>query len=177
MARARWWCRLGGAAVLIATLLAMAGAGPNAATPVARAQSISAGCELLNMPYWDTLEYFSASPGELTFNAGDQIRITARRAVDGSLTSVELWVDTTVVDTAPFPGTVTYTFPATGLYEVYWIAIGLGNARWSVECVPALRDGRVMICHTAGMAAARTLTVAPQAVQAHVAHGDTLGPC
>jgi hypothetical protein len=50
----------------------------------------------------------------------------------------------------------------------------------AIPVVASHEDGpqdRVVICHRPGTPAEHTLTVAQPAVAAHVAHGDTLGPC
>ena len=54
------------------------------------------------------------------------------------------------------------------------IAVGGG----SVASAQYQYGGKVAICHVAGQSGQRvTITVAGPAVPAHLAHGDTLGPC
>jgi len=50
------------------------------------------------------------------------------------------------------------------------VATGAGRTR-------AKPVEKVTLCHKPGTPAAKTLTVADRAVEAHLAHGDSLGPC
>ena len=45
------------------------------------------------------------------------------------------------------------------------------------EKASAVPQGKVTICHVNGHGVGRTTQVAEKAVQAHLAHGDHLGPC
>jgi hypothetical protein len=59
----------------------------------------------------------------------------------------------------------------------------LGAAVAGATAIPVVAnhgDGqqdRVVICHKPGTPAEHTLSVPPEAVPAHLGHGDTLGPC
>lgn len=79
-------------------------------------------------------------------------------------------------------------------FTVTSLALPLGTARWVPtatgtthdehdhgvdECAATTADGKVVICHVppGNPANARTLTIAPAAVSAHLAHGDYFGNC
>jgi hypothetical protein len=54
---------------------------------------------------------------------------------------------------------------------------GIGTGGGSVASAQ-YQYGKVTICHVAGQSGNRvTITVAASAVPAHLAHGDTPGPC
>ena len=63
-----------------------------------------------------------------------------------------------------------YTLGSTDLYL---------NSSCSISLTPPASDtGANQVCHrNMGTAGWKTLTVGPNAISAHLAHGDTLGPC
>jgi len=70
----------------------------------------------------------------------------------------------------------------TGMKKLLLVFL-LGAAVIGAGVIPVVAsngDGsqdKVVICHKPGTPAEHTLTVAQPAVAAHLAHGDTLGPC
>jgi hypothetical protein len=110
-----------------------------ALAPPASGQALSPGCATLNDPSWDAY-YTSRGAGPVQFAAGDHITMAAGPP-DTFAGLLELLVDNTQVNSAAFPGTVEYTFPAAGSHEVIWRVAGFaGTATWVVNCTPAPFD-------------------------------------
>ncbi len=112
---------------------------------------MSPGCAALNSPAWDG-DYGEGAINDL-FYAGEVITAAASlsttdllvRVVDGL--EVLLLVDTSVVDSADAPGTVSWRVPFNGVYAVVWrIVMPNGFSRaprsiaasWEVSCTPAV---------------------------------------
>jgi hypothetical protein len=103
------------------------------AAPVASAQPSSPGCSFLNIPVHDA-HYFSSTPQPYDLVAGDRLTMAAGAPTsEGNPTTVTLFIDGVVVDTAAFPGVVEVEIEASGTYEIEW-AIDAGNATWMVGC-------------------------------------------
>ena len=123
---------------LALTLLVVTFAGSAAVAP-ANAQSLSRGCESLNESWADSSGerglYGAATTGAaFEFAAGEQVTVSAARPTTfGPPTTITLKIDEAIVDTAAFPGTVDYTFPAAGTHTVTW-SVDLGNVFWTVRC-------------------------------------------
>ena len=109
----------------------------------------SEGCEMANDPFVDA-QYGGASMGPRQFFAGETISVSANLPSAGPQpTIVRLLVGTSlpppfvVVDAKPFPSTVTYTFPADGVYFVDWNVDTTDGATWTVSCsAGSLRPGK-----------------------------------
>src|SRR5204863_9946822 len=107
----------------------------------AAAQALSPGCEALNDPAQDGF-YLSAglNPPSQLFAAGEHASMTAGPPTSAvPPTQVALTVNNVLVDTAVFPGTVEYTFPAAGSYVLMWQALlPCANVTWTVSCGAAV---------------------------------------
>ncbi|MEO1185991.1 MAG: hypothetical protein AAFX46_15510 [Cyanobacteria bacterium J06636_27] len=70
----------------------------------------------------------------LQFRAGEQVVATANYPVN-NIAPTQIWmeIDGVIVDTAPFPGTVSYTFQNDGTYDVASYGNGQ-NVTWSRTC-------------------------------------------
>jgi hypothetical protein len=102
-------------------------------TPATRPPS--EGCALLNDDRFDirAVGFFVATR---SFFAGETLTMTADKpAADPS--ALRLLVDIVEVDTSPFPGTVTYTFPADSDSFLQWGSDDFQSATWTVSCDPA----------------------------------------
>ncbi len=100
--------------------------------------TLSPGCEALNQPGFDGL-YSQAAPGPYQFFVGEQITVAASEPTAISQpTALELEVPYPggVVQMAPFPGTISYTFQADMVTQVRW-GVNSGNATWTVSCQAA----------------------------------------
>jgi len=70
----------------------------------------------------------------------------------------------------------------TGMKKLLLVLL-VGAAVVGVGAIPVVAShddapqDKVVICHKPGTPAEHTLTVAQPAVAAHLAHGDTVGPC
>lgn len=101
-------------------------------TNVGFAQSpFSQGCNGINNPDFDA-QYADTNPGPWAFNADETIQMTAGPPDSTGQTNVRLYVDSDLVDSVTFPGTVSYTFPTNMTVDVEWITSN--NATWVVEC-------------------------------------------
>ncbi len=124
--------------------------------------------------------------GVESFITGDEISVT----VTGPGNSFELYING-APKSAPVAigGTITYLIPANGDYDISVVVAGPTDATTTAtfSCTPGPEqdpidpdgDGLVTICHIppGNPAAQHTITVGAPAVQAHLGHGDTLGPC
>ena len=98
------------------------GAGPAAA--------LSSGCAGANVTSHTNQEI-----GTLTFEAGDQVSVTAADPHDGGTpTTVLIQVNTATVATAAYPGTASYTFPTAGTV-VLAEGVDSGNVDLTLTCV------------------------------------------
>jgi hypothetical protein len=103
----------------------------------APARPLSEGCRSLNAPGWDFF-YASGFTDVLPFAAGETVVVSAVQPSAGDPTQVILEVPQgTVVDTAPFPGTASYTIPVGGTFAVEWRPDD-GDVTWTVACRGAL---------------------------------------
>ena len=98
---------------------------------------------MANDPFLDA-QYGGASLGPQEFFSGERISASANPPSAGAEpTIVRLLVETSppppfvVVDAEPFPGTVSYTFPADGVYFVDWNVDATDGATWTVSCTGA----------------------------------------
>jgi len=103
---------------------------------------VSPGCAGANHPGIDA-QYGGASTGLNHYFAGDRLTLSAGPPIAGAPpTTVSLFVDrnkvvtTTLVASAPFPGTVSYLFPTDGTYAVDWRVDATIGATWRVSCSP-----------------------------------------
>ena len=103
---------------------------PAGATP-------SAGCPSLNSFSFDETSAGNAI-FPANFNAGERVVVSAAPAT-GSPTAVNLRYAGALVDTAPFPGTVSFTVPADASSTgVSWdLTPASATAVWTVSCSPA----------------------------------------
>jgi hypothetical protein len=174
-------------AVVAAAASALLGA---TLAPAASAQDLSPGCQLLNGPLVDGV-YIEAVLPSLEYAAGDRILASAgppsRNFVEP--TSLKLLVGNDVVDTAPYPGTLEYVFPAAGTHVLDWSIVwsivppvGLG-VTWTVSCIPA--PAAPEIADLQGLVAAsglhhgiaNALDSKLRAALAALEVGDTAGAC
>ena len=106
---------------------------------------MSSGCDAFNLSVWDDL--YSQRDTGVFLEVGEVITFEADFPVSGDepVSGILLAVgpfgtppdDLTVVDTAGFPGTVSYTVPSSGDYRVLWstrTADVPSAATWSVSC-------------------------------------------
>ncbi len=106
--------------------------------------TLSPGCTALNDPALDRQQHAN-SVGPLQFFAGDEISVTGDQPA--TATRIELRIGhpvfDTLVDQEPFPGTLTYTFPAETFTGVSWYAVpeiveGMATRPvWTVTCTAA----------------------------------------
>jgi hypothetical protein len=97
---------------------------------------VSPGCaELNDAAMWDGA-YISGGL-DFSFKAGETMTMSAGDPTTGSPTGISLTVNSAVVDTDTYPGTVQYTIPADGDYAVRWTTEP-SNAgvigTWTVSC-------------------------------------------
>jgi hypothetical protein len=105
--------------------------------PAVIGEGLSAGCALLNQSGFDGL-YSGQTVNNRSFSAGEAVTVTAGPPTDFGVASVVLlfiFPDVAELSTS-FPGTLTYIFPATGLYNLGWQA-PRDNVTWSVSCAQA----------------------------------------
>lgn len=101
------------------------------------AQSSSTGCALINAAFWDA-HVAGGYPISDDYNAGDQITVTANPPTSvNTPTIMRLIVNSVIIDTTAFPGTLSYTFPADTTTTVGW-TLDNGNADWTVSCSPGV---------------------------------------
>jgi len=103
---------------------------PAGATP-------SAGCPSLRGSGFDDV-----SAGGLinpaNFNAGERVTVSASAPATGAPTAVNLRYAGSLVDTATFPGTVSFTVPADSTTSLSWDLSPAGaTATWTVSCTDA----------------------------------------
>ncbi len=125
----------------------------------ATAQGLSAGCNLLNNPFFDATYTLAGTP-VMAFNANEQIIATV--TPPSISTQVSLTVGGVLVDTAPIPGILSYTFPTDRMVALSLDA-NIGVANWTVSCgivsqpvsasviahsCPIFHDGRINHCDT-----------------------------
>ena len=151
--------------VFVGALVAAVAVGV-AASPSRAAIPMSAGCSTINLPIYDSGFLYQAVvlPNPVAFAAGDTISFAATSATPPSNPAayVSLSVDSVVVDTAVFPGTVEYTFATSGVHGVEWDVFFFGNASWTVSCTPgdpadAIAD---LKAHVADLGLAKGITTA-----------------
>ena len=99
------------------------------------AATLSPGCQEINNPFFDDHAYQTGVVGGKTFWAGERI---VMRATNGpSATTITLTVHSQTVATSPFPGVVSYTFPANAPNESVLWSVDSGTADWTVDCFAA----------------------------------------
>lgn len=124
-------------AIFTAITAALAAA---ALAPPASAQELSPGCAAANAGNLDGLYSQGGWLFGRTFAAGETLTVSARTPTRPPLTgpaSITLKIGGVTVDTASFPGTVTYAFTAAGAYTASWsVTSGSGStkATWRVSC-------------------------------------------
>lgn len=98
-------------------------------------QTLSTGCQNMNDPFFDRV-YGTAAAIGLPFTAGEKITITAGEPGFFAPELLNLRVNGAIVDTSPFPGTLEYTIPADGTYQITFGAPigGTPSATWTVKC-------------------------------------------
>lgn len=124
--------------------------------------------------------------GVESFLVGDEISVT----VTGAGNSFELFINGSAkLSPVAIGATITYLIPTNGDYEISVVVAGPTDLTTTAtfSCSPGPEqdpidpdgDGLVMICHlpAGNPAAQHTITVGVPAVQTHLDHGDTLGPC
>ena len=99
----------------------------------ATAQGLSPGCEFFENRVGEV--YTGSGPlTALAFAAGEHLTAMAGPPTrEGSPTAVTLSIDNDTVDTAPFPGTVEYVFPAAAVVRPFW-TVDVGLATWTITC-------------------------------------------
>lgn len=130
--------------VLVVITLVMGALAPLALTAQPAGATPSAGCPSLNGSGFD-----GPSAGGLinptNLNAGERIVFSASAPATGAPTAVNLRVGGSVVDTAPFPGTVSFTVVVDlASTSVSWdLTPASATATWTVSCsaAPAQSSG------------------------------------
>jgi hypothetical protein len=101
------------------------------------ADPLSPGCEELDeAPFFDSTYQSAHLLSPRFFEAGELLMVKAsesKRQFPGTPTLVSIRVENVVVDTAPFPGTAEYLFPASGNYLIEW-GVDSGTVSWQVSC-------------------------------------------
>ena len=99
---------------------------------------IEAGCDFLRNQEVDS---YSSTYGTLEFNAGERIVISSGLpANSGTPITTILSLDSVVVDTDGFPGTVSYKFLVDRTVQILWAIEGSnpyngGNVTWTTDCI------------------------------------------
>ncbi len=125
--------RLGALAALLlaAGVMAVGASGPAAAQT---SRPLSSGCTELNDARFDG-RYLFVAVASLTFFAGERVSVTAGPPVENAPTAVLIkapW--DTVVATAAFPGTATYTFATDTTTDILWGTEPFEDVAWTVGC-------------------------------------------
>lgn len=130
--------------------------------PATAQTPLSAGCQALNDPTHDA-QYAARSIGPFEFFAGEQVTVTAGPPGEASLIALRIGnpILDTLVDQETFPGTLTYTFPATTITQISWNATPeIAQPSWTVSCAaPAAYPMAVSVPEGAGAAAAAVVVV------------------
>ena len=98
------------------------------------AAAASQGCDDLNKPTFDGFNSGFSSGLNQFFDAGDVVSVTAGEPSLGSPTTVRIFVNGSTVASTPYPGTATYTIPATGILGELGGGVDLGSATFIVSC-------------------------------------------
>jgi hypothetical protein len=108
----------------------------------AAAQTLSFGCTVMNIPFFDGYYGAKVVMAPFEFNAHEVITVKAGPPAEEPPTSFELRFDGAAVASAPYPGTLVYTIPAdvSGISEVWVGAVG-GGATFAVSCTYAAPPG------------------------------------
>jgi Ca2+-binding RTX toxin-like protein len=149
--------------ISLAVSTAIAGALVAAAlAPPASAQSLSPGCEDANDPIYDGLYRVAGWLLTRDFAAGERLSASAGPPTQftqfGTPTTVTLSVNGVDVDTAAFPGTVEYAFPAAGAFGALWNIDSGAEATWTVGCTR-----QAPLPQTSASCAGRAATIAGSA--------------
>lgn len=118
-------------AIFIAAVMVPVATPAGAAVPA----SPSLGCDRVNDPSRDG--FYNGSGVTGSFLAGERITVTASPPTAlGPATIVELRVNNVQVDAAPFPATVSYTFPEDAITAAVGWSVDPGDATFTVSCSP-----------------------------------------
>ena len=101
----------------------------------AQAHTLSESCQFVDASaHLDGVYYQAAFAGH--FFAGETLTVQATAPIAGTLpTTIVLQSPFgTVVDTAPFPGSVSYTFPVDANTDLNWSTNSNNNVTWAVSC-------------------------------------------
>lgn len=135
-----------------------------------QAQSVlSAGCTVVNDPFFDDSYISVQTTVSIAFNANEYILVEAGLPIyGGTPTLITLYINGAIVATSSFPGTVAYVIPSTANYEFAW-SVNSGGSTWSASCTdtpppappappsspsittypcPVFFDGRINNCDT-----------------------------
>jgi hypothetical protein len=121
--------------VLSVAILLFAAVAGFALSPARAAETpapLSAGCTELNRATYD-VQTTGTFAGTFAFLAGERIVLTAGAPATGAPTGVQFELSFTAVQSASYPGTLTYVVPADGTMTVSWTALG-GDPTWAVSC-------------------------------------------
>jgi hypothetical protein len=97
----------------------------------------SEGCDALNALEPSIRPSFALRDN--TFDAGDEVFLTAEGFALGSPTEVQIAIGDPGINvaTTPFPGTVSYVIPATGVIDALWFRVDAGLANLVTTCTAA----------------------------------------
>lgn len=119
----------------VAVTALLVGGASLAVAPVASAEpssDLSPGCQVVNSPNYDAL-YASTQIAD-AFAAGERVTVTASEPTSAGVpTSVGFWVGGVEVDSASFPGVLSYTFEAGIDTTIGWVS-AVANVTWSAVC-------------------------------------------
>ena len=126
------------AATMMAQMAILAAVGLNASPAAAQAGS-SPGCQNLNDPSLDDQYFGRQSAAPTQHFAGETITFTASTPVNGPTPTAVIFEQPigTVIATSPFPGTVSYTYPADAITTISWYVNTNSSVTWTVTCTPA----------------------------------------
>ncbi len=134
----------------------------------------STGCSVLNGASGTANPTFAVAGG--AFEEGDTVGLT----IAGTGTTFSLLEGgSVVVGPVPVGSSLTYIIPADGTYSFSASVTGSDATTTATFSCAGDEPDPGVICHRppGNPAAAHTIVVGVPAVDAHLAHGDTLGPC
>lgn len=124
-----------------------------------QASAASNGCNAVNTPVLGNQDSYTLS--FYTFDAGDTVSLTAVDPSSGGPTAVEILVDGTVVATQPYPGTVSYVIPTTGVINQLRFQVNTGTATLDIACVAAAPTATATATDTPTATPTETATATP----------------